>query len=140
MRLSDIVNTQKRIEAGDWVDIPQLPGVRLKSRGIGNRDWRALREKLANPEPQVSTTRPPDETEDERSQRQQVELITRTLLVDWEGLSDESGSDIVFSRERAVELLSDPEMAILRDASLYAASRVATVTETIEQRKAAKKA
>ena len=123
MKLSDLKAIGERIEIGDWIgDLPQLPGVRLKVRGIGNRDWRILRERYSAA----------GRTTADREFRQAGELIARTILLDWDGLQNDDGSDLVYSRERAEQLLQDPAFLILRDSALYAASRVGSPPVTEE--------
>ena len=38
-----------------------------------------------------------------------IEAIAETVLVGWEGLQDDDGTLIPYSKEKAVEILSNPE-------------------------------
>lgn len=117
MKLFDIAQKQRRIEDGGWVgDIPQLPGVRFKVKGIGNKEWRLLRHKLNN-----ETRRSTPENEEAVT----TELVLRTLLMDWSGFENPDGTELIYSRERAEQLLSDPDYSIVRDGVMYAATKIA---------------
>lgn len=45
-----------------------------------------------------------------------------TVLLDWQGLEDDNGTPIAFSREKALELFSDKRFAALRDIIISAST------------------
>ena len=58
-----------------------------------------------------------------------------TILIDWKGMEDDDGKEIVYSKEKCFEILSNPAYKDLKDtisdlANEAEAFRVAEVTET----------
>jgi hypothetical protein len=105
--------TQK-IESGAWVkNIPNLPGLALKVRGLGNSDYRRLLMK-------IRADLSPDEIADEGKQAEvDAKLLQETILVGWDGMEDE------FTPDNVRTWLTDPELAVFRSGVVYAASTVA---------------
>jgi hypothetical protein len=103
-----------KIEHGAWVKgIPNLPGLALKVRGIGNSDYRRLLMKLR-------ADLSPDEIADEKKQAEMdARLMQETILVGWDGMEDP------FTPEHVKTWLTDPELAVFRSGVVYAASTVA---------------
>lgn len=127
MKLSNIRLDTAVIEAGDWVDVPvelfpDLDGVRLKVRGAGNGDYRRLQARLLRA---IAAKKFDAEKEQSAAEAVGGELLARTVLLDWQGLENEDGSALPFSAETALQLLTDPEMRIFRDAVAYAANQIA---------------
>lgn len=124
MKLSDVkVDVQKQ-EQGAWVsNIPELQGVRLQVRGTNNSDWRKLSARLIDAIPRK------DRIGGRISPAQQDALTTRLLvncgLLGWEGIEDEDGKPLPYSKAKAEELLSDPAYAKFREGVLWACSMVA---------------
>ena len=45
--MSDSKTDVAKVEQGAWVDkIPEMEGLRLKVRGINNKDWRKLQQRM----------------------------------------------------------------------------------------------
>src|SRR5690606_9864289 len=124
MRLNDLKIDAVKFEQGDWVgDIPDMGGLRLKVRGIGNSDYRRMQSRLFEAEPRqykVGGKLPP-----ERQDNITAKCLLNTVLMDWEGLLDENGAPIPYSKELASDLLTKPEYKRFRDAVAWAASVVA---------------
>ncbi|NVO13902.1 MAG: hypothetical protein HXX10_07685 [Rhodoplanes sp.] len=124
MRLSDIKVDSAAIERGDWVDnIPELSDLRLKVRGDNNSDYRALSGRLqrALPAGQRSDGLAPDVAD-----KITVELLHKTVLLDWSGLVDAAGVAVPYTPELALSLLSDPDFRNFRYGVAWAAAVVAS--------------
>ncbi|HLL28582.1 MAG TPA: hypothetical protein VKT73_13140 [Xanthobacteraceae bacterium] len=106
MRITDIKIDSNAIEHGDWVDAPFIPGLRLKVRGIGNSDYKALAVKQAA----LSGFQKTDEIEEANLSEQLIE----TILVDWDGLEDDDGKPIPYSKDKAREYILDPDLRAFR--------------------------
>lgn len=124
MKLSDVKIDPVKMEQGDWVDnIPELQGVRVKVRGANNRDWRKLQGRLVDAVPRknkVGGRLNPDDLD-----RITSILLRDTSLLDWDGIEAEDGSPLVFSKDEANRLLTNPEFGKFRDGVLWAANVVA---------------
>lgn len=116
MKLSDIRVDAAKGEAGAWVrDLPGLPGVALKVRGIDNTDWRRVMAREMKTLPRVKRMNiDPAETE-----RITTRCLIEAGIVDWAGIEGEDGKPLTFSAG-AADLLADPDYAELRNAALYA--------------------
>lgn len=124
MKISEAKIDPVKLEEGAWVaNIPELEGVKFKVRGAGNRDWRKLQNRLYDSVPRnrrVGGRLDPKDQDNINAQ-----CLLKTSLLDWDGLEEDDGSKIPFSRERAEELLSKPEYSKIRDGVLWAATFVA---------------
>ena len=123
MKLSTLKVDADKIEAGDWVrNIPEMGDLGLKVRGLQNAQYRRLQAKLLDAVP--------------RSQRQggrvdpdvmdgiMSSCLLSTVLLDWDGLEDEAGAAVAYSKEQAKTFLTDPIYRRFRDAVVYAATVV----------------
>ncbi|SRR5581483_7138660 len=123
MKLSDIRRDPATIEAGTWVkDIPGMGDLEVRVRGKDNADWRRLEAKLIARVPREAR-------ENGRISIEQVDRITGMLLLDacligWNNLTDDAGP-VLYSYNKAEELLTKPEFKAFRDAVLWAATLVA---------------
>ena len=74
MKLNDVKVDSNRIEAGAWIDeLSECPGLRLRVRGQGNKEWRKLQTKLLDAVPRKKRVNRLDYDEGER--------ITNLLLL-----------------------------------------------------------
>lgn len=125
MKLSTIKIDSKAREQGQWIDnIPGFGGVKLKVRGAGNADARRLRAKLVAEMP--PSDKPRNVLTDEAAERLTVAILSQAIIVDWHGLENEDGTPMLFSAEKAAEILANPDLALFRDAVNYAAEIVGT--------------
>lgn len=126
MKLSgNKIDVVKR-EQGDWVDnIPELQGVRVKVRGMGNKDWARMEARLVNAVPRARRLRG---LEPEDRDRINGILLRDTSLLDWEGIEGDDDKSIPYSKQQANEFLTNPEYGKFRDGVLWAASVVAEQT------------
>jgi len=133
MKLSDRkINVQAR-EDGAWVkDIPEFLDVELKVRGVGNRDWARMEQKLNAAVPRqrkVNGLLQPDDR-----LRVYGILLRDTSLLDWKGIEDDSGNPEPYSKEAANKYLTDPQYEAFVWACMWAANTVAEQRqEEIEQ-------
>lgn len=129
MKITELAVDADRAENGAWVDdIPEVQGLRLKVRGSNNADWRRLQARLMDAVPRkkrIGGRLDPDE---------QDSIISRCLinccLLDWQGLENDDGSELPYSKQMAEKLLTDPQYRRFRDSVIWAASVVADNTET----------
>ncbi|MBS7542528.1 hypothetical protein [Ancylobacter oerskovii] len=133
MKLSAIKVNTKAIEAGKWVgDIPEMGDLRLKVRGIGNSDFNRRYDELVQAIPRAE--RPNNRLTPDAQRKLTAQLYAETILLDWEGLTDDDGAPVAFSMEFAEQVLADPEMRDFVFAVRYAAQQVAG--ETADSNKA----
>ena len=128
MKLTDLEIDVDKLEQGDWVEnIPDMGDLRLKVRGSGNSDFRALQQKLlrAVPRGKLRDGRVPPEVQDAITGT----LLLETVLLDWDGLADGNGEPIPYSREMAAKLLTEPKYRRFRDGVAWAADVVAERTK-----------
>jgi hypothetical protein len=120
MKLGQIKKVQRNIETGGWVsDLPNLPGVSVKVRGLFNSE-------AAKMFADARATMSDEEFKDPEIQEAlDIRLLAETVLVDWDGIDGDDGEPLEYSEELAEQLLSDPEMAVFRRAVTHAASVVA---------------
>ena len=110
-------------EQGDWVEnIPDLPGIRIKARGTNNSDYRALEAKLVREIPRAERIEgvPPKEQD-----RIAGQLLLQTVVLDVEGLEDDDGAPLRYTRELGAKLLLDPEFRVFQAGAAYAGAIVA---------------
>lgn len=120
MKLSEMRIDRDAKEQGEWVPSPYLPGVRIKARGYGNADHRLL---VAKQGRELSAAfASGSEVSLDIQDANELDLLTKTLLVDWEGVTEEDGTVITCGSDRAHQLLADPELALLRMSVTHAAS------------------
>jgi hypothetical protein len=131
MKMSELAVDADRQENGAWVDdIPEVQGLRLKVRGSNNADWRRLQAKLMDAVPRkkkLGGRIDPDEQD-----RILSSCLLSTCLLDWDGLEDDDGKPLPYSKTMAQKLLTEPEYRRFRDSVLWAASIVAE-NLTVEQ-------
>ena len=114
-----------KLEQGDWVsDIPEAGELRIKTRGAQNKDWRKLAVKLTSAVPR-SRRGADGSLAPEDNDKILAVLLRDTAILDWEGLEDEDGKPLPYSKEQANEYLTNPETRDFFDAALFAANNVA---------------
>lgn len=128
MKLSEMKVDPQKIEQGDWVDdIQEMAGLRLKVRGAGNADWRKLQSRLLSAVPR--NRRVGGNLDPAEQDRIMSILLRDACLLDWDGLEDDEGKPLPYSKEQAAKLLTDPQYAKFRDAVIWAANVVADQRE-----------
>ncbi|WP_316234669.1 hypothetical protein [Bradyrhizobium sp. SZCCHNR1020] len=123
MKLSDIKVDPAVIEQGDWVDdLPNMPGVRIKARGVSNSDYRKLEAKLVRQIPKALRA---EGLSPAQSDRILGRCLLETVVLDVDGLTeDDEVTPIKYTRELGEKLLLDPEWKEFRAAAAHAGSVV----------------
>lgn len=105
---------------GDWVEIPDVPGVRLRVRSLNAPAFRVARDqalqRLAAKYPRGGGV----EAEEEVF-RLHGRLYAEHILLDWEGL------DEAYAPARAFEILTDPSFRMVQRCVEYAAAKLAEI-------------
>lgn len=110
-------------EDGEWVDeIPEMGDLRLLVRGSDNKQWRKRFDALVAAVPRKKRINGLDP--DERDRINAI-LLRDTCLLGWENLSI-GGVPVPYSKEKANELLTEPQWAVFRNAVSWASSVVGT--------------
>jgi hypothetical protein len=124
VKLSELKVNSARAEQGAWVgDIPDLPGVRIKARGFGNKDDKKVQERELEKIPKRRRLRGNVTAEEQR-----IILNVRlkqALITDWDGIEGDNGGPWPFTPENMEIALSDPDYGKLRDAMTFACGIVA---------------
>jgi hypothetical protein len=107
-------------EQGDWIEIAEWPGVRLKVRSIASRDYQIAREMLVQ-RLMRSLGRVPTSPEMEPGLGR---LVATHLLRGWDGIAADDNSPIEYTAALGLEYLIDPEMRELEQQVIWAAGRV----------------
>jgi hypothetical protein len=124
MKLKDVVVDTARAEEGAWVNIiPEMEGLRIKTRGVNNKDWRKLQQRLIQSTPRKRRAQGNLDPED--FDRIMSECLLNHGLLDWDGLEDDDGNPLPYSREKAKLFLTDPDYRRFREAAAFAANQVA---------------
>ena len=127
MRMSELAVDADRQENGAWVDdIPEVQGLRLKVRGSLNADWRRLQARLTDAVPRKK--KPGGRLDPDEQDKIISSCLLSCCLLDWEGLEDDEGKPILYSKQMAQKLLNEPEYRRFRDSVIWAASMVAENT------------
>lgn len=113
--------TDANLEAQEGVELNYGDGMKIKIHRAGgeNKNYaKSLRAKLAN------NRRALDETMDEATARKNLaEIYAESIIIGWEGISDEDGKPLEFTRANCIKVLCDlPELfRDIQDASNNAA-------------------
>src|SRR5262245_51267024 len=98
MKLSEAKVNVAVQEEGDWVDnIPELPGVRIKTRGANNRAWRRMSTRLYDSIPR--SKRIGGRVEPETMDGIMTNLLVECGTLDWDGLQNDDGTPLTYSKE-----------------------------------------
>lgn len=130
MKLSAVRVDSALIEQGDWVnEIPGMPGIRIKARGLGNNDYRALQGKLIRDIPKSARVdgaiKPADQDYINGV------LALETIVIDIDGITeDDEVTPLKYSKEIGQQMFMEPDYRVWRLAAEYAG------TEIAERRKA----
>lgn len=121
MKLEDIAVDLEREEKGDWIDIPDLPGVSLKVRSLFNKDYQNAQQLAARKLARRYGKQPIPPNIQTRAY---ARLLAENVLLDWAGITDEDGNDVDYTPEFGRDVLSDPKYRKIADAVTWAASIV----------------
>ena len=99
MKISAFKTDDKLETSGVWVDVADL---RLRIARMNNPQYEACFRKLSRPHVDGIAAGLTDLTLIEDLMKQ---AMSQTILLDWDNLQDEDGKAIVYSKEKALELL-----------------------------------
>lgn len=100
----------EKANEGTWVNY--RGGSRLKIAKLNNKDYQDFRARKALEFSAV--LQKADEEADEKAEEITVEGLARHVLKDWEGFGS-GDEETEYSVEKAIELLSDPQLADFRE-------------------------
>lgn len=123
MDLNDQKVDPKVREEGAWVDdIPEMGDLRLKVRGADNRAWQKRADALVAAVPRKKRINGLDAEERNRI----MAICCRDHgLLDWQNLKI-GGVDIPYSKDKANELLTEPQWVAFLNAAIWACNVVGT--------------
>jgi hypothetical protein len=120
LKITSIAVDLAKESDGDWVDIAEWPGVRLKVRSINSKDYQNAREQR-----QMKLTRDFGRLPFSSEMQPHINKFAASfLLLGWEGIVDGNEKPIEYSSEKAMEMLTDPAMRSLVEQVIWAANRV----------------
>ena len=123
MKLSERKIDPTKKEEGAWVsEIPEWGNLKLKVRGVGNKDWSRMENKLLLAVPRK---RRMNGLDPEDQARINGILLCECALIDWRGIEDDAGNREPYSKEAAKKYLTSPENEPFRQAVMWAATVVA---------------
>lgn len=110
-------------EEGEWIsDIPEMGDLRLKVRGSDNKAWRRRADALIAAVPRKKRINGLDPDERDRINA----ICARDHgLIDWQNLKI-GGVEVPYSKDKANELLLQPEWGAFLNAVLWACNMVGT--------------
>lgn len=130
MKLSSTVVDSAAIERGEWVDvIPGLTGIRIKARGTNNSDYRKLESQLVRDIPLADRIEGLSSADQDRVTGT---LLLETVVLDIDGLTEDDGTPIKYSKDLGKTLFLDPDYRIWRAAGVYAGSVMSERRKSVE--------
>lgn len=111
VKLSSLRADIRAQDEGEWIDIPTLPGVRLRTRSLTSPGYRLKRDQWAQ---RMARTKMKGREADAELGR----ILASEILLGWEGF------DVPYSPDVALAELADPAGVELRNHVLYAAEQV----------------
>jgi len=131
MEIKSFKRDAKAAQDGRWVDdIPNMPNVRLKVRGLSCFAATSLRRAKERAVPRDGRERGAIKLAVE--QRITREVLHEAILMDWEGLTDQD-SPFPYSFEAAGLMLKDPDYDIFAGAVAWAAGVADTEDKEVEE-------
>jgi hypothetical protein len=118
LKLSSLAIDVKRETDGEWFDIAQFPGLRLKLRGFGYGPYLKAKSIV---EGRWVRKYGRDPVPPEIQYRENGKLYSDFILVGWDGL------DEAYSQDRGLEILQDPGYRWLHDEIRFYAGKIAEV-------------
>ncbi len=125
IKLSSVRSDPAREEEGEWVNIPDLPGVRFRVRSFNYGPYKAQRSIVFA---RLARKYGREPVPDQIMVKELGQLYHKYILLEWDGF------DVPFSPETARDVLTDPTYRTLLDHVDYAANRVGQAeVEFVEQ-------
>lgn len=120
LKLASIKRDLELENEGEWIDIAEWPGVRIKARSINSKDYQIARDMLVQ---RLTRTlgRVPTGPEMEPALGR---LVAAHLLRGWEGIAGDDEAPIEYTPKTGVEYLTNAELRELEHQVIWAATRV----------------
>lgn len=123
MEIGNLKKSTQKVEGGDWVaDIPQMGELRLRVRGLGSAQYKAVLARKLRAAPKQDRERD-GSVREAVEHRLRGEALHETILLDWDGLTS-GGEAFDYDSDTALSWLTDPEFEDFHYATLYAAGVV----------------
>ena len=120
LKIDSIAADLSKEQEGDWIEITEWPGVKLKVRSVASKDFQNAREQRYG---KMTKDLGRAQYSSEFSPHL-AKLTASFLLLGWDGIVDGSEKPIDYTPAKAMELLSDPSMRELVTQTIWAATRV----------------
>jgi hypothetical protein len=117
LRLSSLRADLKRENEGDWVEIPDFPGLKLKVRSFNYGPF-VTAKSLVDQRNQRRYFSKRKDAPPEELYELNARLYLDHILLDWDGLDGDDGKPVPFAK--AEEILLDPAFRVLHDGIRYA--------------------
>lgn len=105
MKLSAFKTNLESSEQGQWVALGS-DNAKVKVARIGNKQYQAFIKKATKP--YAAAMRSKAGISDEVFEKIIAEAMADSILLDWRGIKDDEGNDIPYSKQKALEILTDP--------------------------------
>lgn len=132
IKLSSVRANVRRENEGDWVPIPEWPGVELRVRGFAYGPFQNAKSQLESKWARRNGGR--DTVPFEEVYRANGRLYAEYLLLDWKGIDDDAGNPIEYDDALGMQVLTDPAYRDLHDHIRYATNKLSqTEIEFVER-------
>lgn len=129
--LHRIFATDERLEEdGAWVDINELYGLKIKIRRLRSDASLKAYERIVRQTFGEGKLRKPEDLTAKQSEEILIEQMADAILIDWQGLYDNDGNDIPYSKEAALTFL---QMKDFREFVYQAANERDTFREKADE-------
>lgn len=126
VKFASLAADTSKEQAGDWIDVPDLPGVALKVKSFNDPKYRTQRDLLVQRLARKQGKNKPNAAEE--TEAAFGKLYAELILMDWRGF------DVPYSPEAARDALTDPAFRDLRRYVEQAATQVGAVeVEFVEE-------
>jgi hypothetical protein len=123
MDIASLKRSTVKVEGGDWVEnIPEMGDLRLKVKGLGNAEYKAVFNRLARAVPKKDRERD-GSLKDAVLHDVRGQALHKAVLIDWDKLSN-GGKSVEFDSALALQWLTDSEFEDFQFAVIYAAGVV----------------
>lgn len=110
MKLAKFKQSVAKAEEGSTIDMGD--GLKVTVTRIGCKSYQNMIKKLTAPHQRAIRNKTLDDSVYEEIMNK---CLAETILIGWEGLQDEDGAEILYSKAKAYELLTNPEYKDFKD-------------------------
>lgn len=104
MKLSNVQNNLKTESEGVWVTY--AGDLQVKLARIGSPAYEKLLRKLSKPHTRQLRD---NSLDNDVAELMTQKAIARHILLDWKGVEDDAGKEVLYSEKKALEILTDPK-------------------------------